>query len=115
MKDQLKTIIDALVPIINTISDLTEESYTELYTVDEDGDEEVYFYDDEAPPDAKEREVKYRITAQEIVKALFDRIHDDADKAGMTQMDIDNEEAEKQALFEITGIKEDWDEVDGNS
>lgn len=113
MTDELEKIVDVLVPIINTISDLTEDVYTELYTVDEDGDEEVYFYDDEAPPDAKEREVKYRITAHEIVKALFDRIHDDADKASMTQMDIDNEEAERQALFEITGIKKDWDEVDG--
>lgn len=109
MTDQLEKIIDALVPIINTISDLTEDVYTELYTVDEDGDEEVYFYDDEAPPDAKEREVKYRITAHEIVKALFDRIHD-ADKASMTQMDIDNEEAERQALFEITGSKENWED-----
>ena len=110
MTDQLEKVIDALVPIINTISDLTEDVYTELYTVDEDGDEEVYFYDDEAPPDAKEREVKYRITAHEIVKALFDRIHDDADKASMTQMDIDNEEAERQALFEITGSKENWED-----
>lgn len=110
MTDELEKIVDVLVPIINTMSDLTEDVYIELYTVDEDGDEQIYLDYEDAPEDVKEREVKYRTTPQEIVKALFDRIHDDADKASMTQMDIDNEEAERQALFEITGSKENWED-----
>ena len=111
MTDQLKKIIDALVPIINAISDLTEDVYTEVYTVDEDGDEQIYLYDEQAPEDAKEREVKYRTTPQEIVKALFDRIHDDADRASMTQMDIDNEQAEEDYT---AGLMEQL-KHDGNS
>ena len=107
MTDQLKKIIDALVPIINTISDLTAETYTREVEEWEDDDVNI----EEAIITQKTIEVEYRITTFEIVRALFDRIHDDADKAGMTQMDIDNEQAEEDYT---AGLMEQL-KHDGNS
>lgn len=97
MTDQLKKIIDALVPIINELSDLTSETYTREVEEWEDDDVNI----EEAVITQKTIEVEYRITTFEIVRALFERIHDDADKASMTQMDIDNAEIEKMTVSEI--------------
>lgn len=103
MTDELEKIVDALVPIIKTMSDLTAYIYEEEVSVWEDDDVNI----EDAVITKQTREVEYRISTVEIVRALLDRVHDDADKAGLTQMDIDNEDAEKMCVSEVLTALDD--------